>query len=63
MEGRGAIPEVEIKYEMFGAKALEIAENYLNLARIVEVAKPLAVAEFHYYEFVEKFKRALLTGL
>jgi hypothetical protein len=59
IEGRGTIPEVEIKYEKFGAKALEIAENYLNLTRIVEVAKPLAVPEFDCDEFVEKFKRAL----
>jgi hypothetical protein len=29
-EGRGAIPEVEINYEKFGAKALEVAENYLT---------------------------------
>jgi hypothetical protein len=58
-EGRGAIPEVEIKYEKFGAKASEIAENYFNLTSIVEDAKPLAVAEFDYDEFVEKFKRAM----
>ncbi len=58
-EGRGAIPEVEIKYEKFGAKALETAENSLNLDRIVEVAAPLSVVEFDYGAFVEKFKKAL----
>jgi cobyric acid synthase len=61
-EGRGAIPEVEIKYEKFGAKALETAENSLNLKRIVEVAAPLSAAEFDYEVFVEKFKKALKTS-
>jgi cobyric acid synthase len=62
-EGRGAIPEVEIRYEKFGAKALAIAENFLNLKKIVEVATPLAVTEFDYKVFVEKFKKALITDL
>jgi cobyric acid synthase len=63
VEGRGAIPEVEIRYEKFCEKALAIAENYLNLNKIVEVAKPLALNEFDYEAFVEKFKKALITDL
>ena len=62
-EGRGAIPEVEISYEKFGAKALEIAENYLNLARIAEVAAPVAEVELDYEAFAEKFKKALISDL
>jgi len=62
-EGRGAIPEVEISYEKFGAKALEIAENYLNLTRIAEVAAPVAEVELDYEAFAEKFKKALISDL
>ena len=59
--GRGAIPEVEIKYEDFGAKALEIAGNSLDLEKIVKVSKPLApVVDFDYEAFVEKFRKELL---
>jgi cobyric acid synthase len=63
VEGRGAIPEVEIKYEKFGAKALEMAENTLNLDKIVELATPLAATDFDYDVFVEKFKKELTTDL
>jgi cobyrinic acid a,c-diamide synthase len=62
-EGRGAIPEVEICYEMFGAKALTIAEKSLNLTRIVKAARPLDPTGFDYEDFVEKFKKALIEGL
>ncbi len=61
-EGRGAIPEVEIKYEKFCAKALTTAEDFLNLKRIVEVAKPLELARFSNEEFIEKFKKALMAS-
>ena len=59
VEGRGAIPEIEIKYEDFGAKALQEAEQSLNIDRIIEVAGPLKTAEFDYEAFVEKFKNTL----
>jgi len=62
-EGRGEIPEVEICYEMFGAKALTIAEKSLNLTRIVKAARPLDPTGFDYEDFVEKFKKALIEGL
>jgi len=61
VEGRGAIPEVEIKYEKFGLKALAISENHLNLKRITQVAKPLGLTEFNSQAFVEKFKKSLMT--
>ena len=63
VEGRGAIPEVEIKYERFGAKALEMAEKTLNLDKIVELATPLLATDFDYEVFVEKFKKELITDL
>ncbi len=62
-EGRGAIPEVEISYEKFGAKAIEVADNYLNLTRITEVAAPIAAVDLDYEAFAERFKKALMTDL
>jgi cobyric acid synthase len=61
LEGRGAIPEVEIKYEEFTAKALELVEKSVNIDKVVEVASPFAVAELDYEAFVAKFKQALLS--
>jgi cobyric acid synthase len=63
VEGRGAIPEVEIKYEKFGAKALEVAENTLNLDKIVELATPISTTDFNYNTFVGKFKKELTSDL
>jgi hypothetical protein len=60
LEGRGVIPEVEIKYEEFTAKALELVEKSVNLDRVIEVAKPFNVNELDYEAFVAKFKKALL---
>jgi cobyric acid synthase len=39
VEGRGAIPEVEIKYEEFGAKALEAAEANMNFDKIMQIGR------------------------
>ena len=61
LEGRGTIPEIEIKYEEFGAKAMEVAEKSLDLDKIMEVAQPPAVTQFDYGAFLEKFKNLLLT--
>jgi cobyric acid synthase len=62
-EGRGAIPEVEINYEKFGAKALEVAEKYLNLTRIAKVTAPIAAVELDYKVFIKRFKKILMTDL
>jgi cobyric acid synthase len=59
VEGRGSIPEVEIKYEEFGSKALEVAENCLNLERIIELSTKFEATDFDYEAFVEKFKKSL----
>ncbi len=61
LEGRGAIPEVEIKYEEFGAKAVEVAEQSIDLKRIIEVAAPSAATHLDYKVFAEKFKNLLIT--
>ena len=59
LEGRGAIPEVEIKYEEFTAKAVELVEQWVNIDRVVEVAAPFVMTELDYEAFVAKFKDAL----
>jgi cobyric acid synthase len=61
-EGRGAIPEVEIKYEKFCASAMQIAEDYLNLDRVVEQATDSSSIAFDYSLFVNKFKKSLVAS-
>jgi cobyric acid synthase len=61
LEGRGAIPEIEIKYEEFGAKAIEIAESSMDLEKIVQVAAPAAEIQIDYGAFAEKFKNSVLS--
>jgi cobyrinic acid a,c-diamide synthase len=62
VEGRGAIPEIEIKYEEFGAKAIETVEASVDLDKVVEVAAPAIPASVDYEALVEKFKNILATG-
>ncbi|MGB9841684.1 MAG: AAA family ATPase [Candidatus Bathyarchaeales archaeon] len=59
LEGRGMIPEVEIKYEEFGSKALEAAENYLDLSKLMGLAAPIGKSKVDYDLFLEKFKDSL----
>jgi cobyrinic acid a,c-diamide synthase len=62
LEGRGAIPEIEIKYEEFGAKAVETAESSMELEKIAKMAAPATVAHLDYDAFLEKFKNSLTTN-
>ena len=59
LEGRGMIPEVEIRYEEFGNKAVENAERCLDLKRLTELAKPIDKKEVNYDLFLKKFKASL----
>ena len=59
IEGRGLIPEVEIKYEAFGAKALELAEQCLDFEKIMKIASPPTPTMLDYDEFYDKFKNVL----
>ncbi len=61
LEGRGAIPEVEIKYEEFTAKAIETAESSIDIDKIMSLAGKATENQINYGLFVEKFK-ALVTG-
>lgn len=60
LEGRGTIPEVEIKYEEFGDKALQTAEQYLDIDKIVALAAPPKKKTVDYLAFSEKFKSTLV---
>ena len=60
--GRGSIPEVEIRYEEFGAKAIEMAEQHMNLERIAAIAAPPITTHVDCGEFVEKFRNLLATN-
>jgi len=59
LEGRGMIPEVEIRYEEFGNKAIESAERFLDLKRLTELAMPIGKGWVDYNLFLEKFKASL----
>ena len=59
LEGRGMIPEVEIRYEEFGNKAIESVERYLDLKRLTELAMPIKKVSVDYEAFLEKFKKSL----
>jgi cobyric acid synthase len=61
LEGRGTIPEVEIRYEEFGAKAIETAENSIDLDALTALATPPLMRTVNYVELTEKFKKLLTT--
>jgi cobyric acid synthase len=57
LEGRGMIPEVEIRYEEFGAKAVETIEKSIDLKTLAAQAEPLGkAASEDYKRLLEKFK-------
>jgi len=62
LEGRGAIPEIEIKYEEFGAKAIETVEHSLDLDALVKLAMPPVKSSLDYGTVLEKFKLLLDKG-
>lgn len=62
LEGRGTIPEVEIRYEEFGAKAIETAESSIDLDTLAELATPPRMHAVDYEELTEKFKKLLTTN-
>lgn len=62
LEGRGMIPEVEIRYEEFGAKAIETIEQNVNLNLLAGLAEPPKKINVNYDAFLEKFKNSLTTN-
>ncbi|HJZ10656.1 MAG TPA: AAA family ATPase, partial [Acidobacteriota bacterium] len=61
LEGRGMIPEVEIRYEEFGAKAIETIEQSIDLKTLTRQAEPLKEASMDYEKFLEKFKKTIIA--
>ena len=62
LEGRGMIPEVEIRYEEFGAKAIETIEHNIDLGLLAGLAEPPKKINVDYTAFLEKFKNSLTTN-
>jgi cobyric acid synthase len=62
LEGRGAIPEIEIKYEEFGAKAVETVEQSLDLDALTRLAVPPVTSQLDYGTVFRKFKASLSKG-
>ncbi len=64
LEGRGMIPEVEIRYEEFGAKAVETIEKSVDLKALKAQAKYLGREESKDYQrLLEKFKAVVNAGV
>jgi cobyric acid synthase len=59
LEARGMIPEIEIRYEDFGAQAIDAAERYINLEALAKIAQAPSLQQIDYQAFMEKFKRLL----
>jgi cobyric acid synthase len=61
LEGRGMIPEVEIRYEEFGAKAIETIEKSIDLKALSAQSEPLKKVPVNHESFLEKFREAILA--
>jgi len=59
LEGRGMIPEIEIRYEDFGAQAIDAAEKHIDLNLLARVASPPIQVDVDFEAFMEKFKKLL----
>ncbi len=59
LEARGMIPEIEIRYDDFGAQAIDAAEKYVDLDLLAKVALPPMQVDVDYRAFMEKFKNLL----
>jgi len=62
LEGRGAIPEIEIKYEEFGAKAIDTIEQSLDLDLLTRLAAPTVKSKMDYETVLRKFKASVSKG-
>ena len=56
LEGSGMIPEIEIRYEDFGAQAIDAIEKSINLDLLTKVAAPPQLTKVDYDAFTAKFK-------
>lgn len=63
MEERGMIPEVEIRYEEFCARALEAAEHYINVKELLRLARPPRRNAVDLKSLNARFKELLTRGV
>jgi cobyric acid synthase len=65
LEGRGAIPEVEIKYDLFGEKAFQTIKTYLDMEKIVAAATPTPITktQLDYQTIKNSFKTSIESNL
>jgi cobyric acid synthase len=59
LESRGMIPEIEIRYEDFGAQAINAVEKSINLDLLINIAQPPKLTTIDYDAFTSKFKNLL----
>jgi len=59
VEGRGMIPEIEIKYEEFGAQAVKAAEENIDFDALTKIAHAPALRQVDYEAFMQNFKNLL----
>ncbi len=52
LEGRGMIPEIEIRYEDFGNQAIDAAEKYIDLDLLLKIATPPQLTTVDYQGMV-----------
>ncbi len=50
---RGFIPEVEIRYELFGSHAMDLIETNLNINEIINMAHEVEFEKIHTYEEIK----------
>jgi len=62
LEGRGAIPEIEIKYEEFAVQAIKNIEESLDLDALIRLAAPIERSSVSYETVLKKFKQLLDNG-
>jgi cobyrinic acid a,c-diamide synthase len=59
LQHRGMIPEIEIRYEDFGAQAMDAVEKSINFDLLLDIAQPPKPATIDYAELSAKFKNLL----
>jgi cobyric acid synthase len=59
LDVRGMIPEIEIRYEDFGAQAIEAVEKSIALDLFTKIAFPPQITKVDYDAFTAKFKNLI----
>lgn len=62
LEGRGMIPEIEIRYEDFGAKAIETIEKSVDIEALAKQAETLGKTSLDHERFLENFKSVITAN-